>query len=244
MIRQIDAKSSLPEFVDDILLGYLTGMYEAYGIFQGFLRFYLDDYGALIAVMDGVATVRCGASSYEEIACFLGTLPELRAVRTDRWFAEYLCSIWKQAPEFRPVMRCDLSVQPVGETRSASPREVYPLLASVFPDFPPVEEWYLDVSYRMRHGFCRNCAIWEGDTPAASAMTVAEWQSGAVIGAVATAEEHRRKGYASVCVTALTEQLQREGKQVFICPKNAGAQRIYESIGFTVCGEMAWIERK
>ena len=75
----------------------------------------------------------------------------------------------------------------------------------------------------------------------ASAMTVAEWQGGAVIGAVATDPKHRGNGYASRCVTALTRQLQQQNKQVYICPKNEYAKRLYERLGFTECDEIAWI---
>ena len=79
--------------------------------------------------------------------------------------------------------------------------------------------------------------------PVSSAMTVAEWANGAVIGAVATDSSHRRRGYASACVSALTQQLSSENKTVYICPKNAAAQRLYEQLGFTVVGSLATTER-
>ncbi|MBR2338465.1 MAG: GNAT family N-acetyltransferase, partial [Clostridia bacterium] len=229
MIRQLDNEEHLMCLPDDILSGYIKGLYGAYGADQGFLRFYGDEHGGMIAVMDGTATVCCSESSYEETAWFLNAQPDIRTVRTDRSFAQ---TIHGQALEIRSVMRCQPLPLSTVDAVSVSPRDLYPFLAGVFPDFPPFEEWYLDVSYRTRHGFCRNCAIVTGGAVAASAMTVAEWETGAVIGAVATAAEHRRKGYASACVTALIQQLQAEGKQVLICPKNSAAQRLYESIGF------------
>jgi GNAT superfamily N-acetyltransferase len=141
-------------------------------------------------------------------------------------------------------MRCEKVVCSVETIVPLSPRKLYPFLANIFPEMPPFDDWYVDVCYRVRHGFCHISAIeWE-DMPISSAMTVAEWKDGAVIGAVATAAEHRRKGYAARCVAALTSQLQQAGKTVYICPKNAAAQKVYEQLGFVVCGKTAMIERK
>ncbi len=229
-------------FEGDILSGYLRGAYEAYGAEQAFLRFYRDEHGAVLSVMDGVATVRCGEGSREEIAVFLELLPEVSAVRTDAAMAKFLSDRWGSSYEVRPVMRCRVPLTATVETVSASPREVYPLLSRIFADFPPFEPWYLDTAYRIRHDCCRIQAV-KNEEVVASAMTVAQWETGAVIGAVATAPEQRGKGYASACVSALAAQLQREEKCVFICPKNEAAQRLYERLGFAAEGTLCWIKR-
>lgn len=228
-------------FEGDILSGYLAGYGEAYGTDQPFLQFYSDENGSQLAIMDGVAIVRCGENAYEEIAAFLSLQPQVRYIRTDCQMAAFLKREWGTAYEVRPVMRCTVSLESGGDTVPLSPREIYPLLSRIFADFPSFEPWYLDVSYRERHGFCRNRAVVKDGAAVASAMTVAEWQGGAVIGAVATDPNHRGNGYASRCVTALTRQLQQQNKQVYICPKNEYAKRLYERLGFTVCDEIAWI---
>lgn len=226
----------------DILSGYLAGLCEAYGTAQPFLQFFKDENGGQLAIMDGVATVRCAQNSYEEIAAFLSLQSQVRQIRTDCETAAFLKNKWGVSYEVRPVMQCAMPIEKTGDTVLLSPREIYPLLSCVFAEFPPFEPWYLDVSYRMRHGFCRNQAVVKDSVAVASAMTVSEWNGGAVIGAVATDPKHRGQGYAAACVTSLTAALQQENKQVFICPKNEYARRLYEWLGFTVCDQMAWIE--
>ena len=98
-----------------------------------------------------------------------------------------------------------------------------------------------DAAY-SRHGFFRYAVVRDGDV-VSSAMTTAEWTGGALIGGVATAPTHRRRGLAGTCVHALVGALKREGRQVYICPKKEGAMRLYTELGFSVCGEIAQVER-
>ncbi len=150
------------------------------------------------------------------------------------------------------------------------PRELYPLLRACFGDaLPPFESWYVDVSHRFRHGWCRTAGIRTGGALAACAMTTAEcgpepaaaenfpgnrgtsceginpYNGGAaLLGAVATQPEYRGRGYASRCLSALTAALQAEGRHVLLSPKNEYAQALYERLGFMVCGEWGEIHRK
>lgn len=243
MIRRMETAQPLASLPDNALAGYLKGLGEAYGVSRDFLRFYEDERGSVLALMDGTATVRCLADSFEEAALFLQAQPEITFLRTERAFAEFWQKNGGKSAVFRSVMVCDQVISRDVTTEELSPRDLYPLLSDVFHPFPPFEEWYLDVSYRTRHGFCRNRAVTVEGRAVASAMTVTEWQGGAVIGAVATDAAHRRKGYASACVSSLAAQLQAEGKRVFICPKTESAKNLYESLGFSVCGELALIER-
>ena len=74
-------------------------------------------------------------------------------------------------------------------------------------------------------------------------MSVAEWNNGALLGAVATSPEYRRKGYAGQCVSALAGTLQAKGKTVWICPYNERARQLYLSLGFEDQGQVTMIER-
>ena len=66
---------------------------------------------------------------------------------------------------------------------------------------------------------------------------------GAVIGAVATLPDYRGRGYASACVSTLAASLQKEGRRIYLSPKNAGAQRLYAGLGFVPCGEWGTLQR-
>lgn len=238
MIKQIECINP----TDSILGGYVQGYANAYGTEQSFLQFYADENGGQLALMDGVATVDWHDET-EELVWFLSARADVHTVRCAPFLAMRLSSCGWEAV-YRPVMRCDTLVSVTQETAMPSIRELYPLLASVFAEMPPFDNWYVDVSHRVRHGCCHICAVESCGAVLASAMTVSEWGNGAVIGAVATHPEHRRRGYAARCVSELTALLQAEGKTVYICPKNEAAKRLYERLGFAQVDEIALLERK
>lgn len=229
---------------DTVLSGYLNGYYGAYGAEQSFLQFYGDEHGNQLAVMDGTATVCWKEINREELLLFLFSQPNVRTVRTDAKTGVALAEFWGTEAVIRPVMKCEIAACAEGVTDSPSPRILYPFLVNIFPEMPSFEPWYLDVSHRLRHGFCHICAAKSGEEVISSAMTVAEWTNGAMIGAVATHEGHRSKGLAARCVTNLTAELQAAGKTVYISPKTEKAKRLYERLRFSVCDELAIVERK
>ncbi len=237
MIKQIDRINH----VDSLLGGYLSGYLKAYGTEQSFLKFYTDENGGQLALMDGTATIVWHEET-EELRWFLSAQADIHTIRCSVSLAKRLTfDGWEMT--VLPVMRCETALAEVQKTVMPSIRALHPFLASVFAEMPPFDEWYVDVSHRVRHDCCRICAVENEGTVVASAMTVAEWDTGAVIGAVATHPDHRRQGYAAQCVSDLTAKLQTTGKTVYICPKNEGAQRLYERLGFVCCDETALLER-
>jgi len=70
----------------------------------------------------------------------------------------------------------------------------------------------------------------------ASASSVAEYGSGAMITAVATHSFYRGKGYATACMKALCRVLLKEGKQPSLFFDNPRAGHIYQSLGFKQAG--------
>lgn len=232
----------LPPLAGDTLPLYrIRALWECYGA-APFLRFYAGDNGSAVAVLDGQAIVYATEAEREELSLFVSMQPDITSLLADEDTAEMAAAQWGTAVKTVPVMRCEVSHQ-AEQLARLSPRELYAFLEPNFPGLPPFEGWYLDVCYRERHGFCRNVAVCEDGVPVSAAMTTAEWSGGALIGGVATAPEYRRRGLAGRCVGALTAALQQEERQVYICPKNEGAQRVYTALGFTVCGSVALTER-
>ena len=236
MIFRID---TLPSYNGTCLSGYVTSYGEMYGMNQPFLQFYGDENGNILSIMDGTVTVCWDECNLEELSLFLQA-QSWHTLRTTAKAASYLSDKWGNRVMLQPVMRY-IGAQKHFVECDASPRELYPFLASVFDAMPPFDVWYTDICYRIRHGFCRICAVKKEKQVVSSAMTVAEWENGAVLGAVATDKNHRRQGYASRCVMALVAQLQKS--DIFICPKTQAAARLYEQLGFVVCDEIGKIER-
>ncbi len=235
MIRLTDTPVIRGESEAAVKIG---GLYRAYGGHSRFLRFYQGDGGSAISLMDGQAVLLAGDDA-EEAGLFLQMQPEVRGVRTDGETARMLSLLWPGDYRFGEVMTLSGPILPLlQETVPLTPCDIHPVLLAGFgADAPPFDSFYVDVSHRMRHGCCRAAGVMADDTVAATAMTTAETETAAVIGAVATLPAYRGRGYASACVTALAAALKREGKRVLLSPKNEAAGRLYRQLGFTPCGE-------
>ena len=236
MISLIDYELPIGIIGDEPVSGRLLSWWEAYRD-TTISRFYQTEHGGVIAVLDTQAVACVPAEDSEEVAAFFNLQPDIRMVYT----TNPACCDGKV--KYVPVMIAP-KVTEMETLTTVSLRELYPFLHPFFDDLPPFEAWYLDVSYRTRHDLCRHAAITDNGVIASSAMTVAEWQNGALLGGVATAPDYRRRGYAGRCVLSLTAALQNRGKTVWICPYNLSAQRLYESLGFRLHGTVTVIERK
>lgn len=229
---------NLPAFVTDstVLSGRLKAWWNAYRS-TPIAHFYRTEHDGAIAILDTTAIVQVPEIDRDEVFAFLALQSHIKAIYTNQpqiAVGKVKC--------FTPMRLCrQLPERPLNSTNLEA---LYAFLKPYFADLPPFESWYLDISYRTRHGQCRHTVIEEEGTIASSAMTIAEWDDGALLGAVATAPHHRRKGYAGQCVSALAGALQAQGKAVWICPYNEPARRLYLALGFVDEGQMALIERK
>ena len=240
MIRQADDTelSVLPPVTEAAVR--IRSLWEFYGAGRPFCRFWRWGENGRISLMEGTAVLYTGGETgEEELAAFLTMSPDIERVRTDGATARRLAERIGCTAETGAVM--SPSGPPVESPVTCvdlPPRDLYPLLVSCFASgIPPFDVWYADVSHRQRHGLCRIAAVLEDGVPVAGAMTVAECGGGALIGAVATRRESRGRGYASACVSRLTRALMKEGRQVYLSPKNETARRIYSRLGFIETGE-------
>ena len=97
---------------------------------------------------------------------------------------------------------------------------------------PNFEDFYVDVNHKLRHKAMRMYGISEDNTLVAVAMTVAESENGAVLGAVSCDSEYRKHGYGSSIVKYISNRLIEENKAVFLHrAKNANVS-FYNNLGF------------
>ncbi len=111
--------------------------------------------------------------------------------------------------------------------------EVYRLLESCKSDkfeVPGCEDFILDMSHKIRHNTALCVGIREGEKLIATAMTVAQSKTCAIIGAVATDKNYRHSGYGSQCVNALCHLL--NGRKIFIMRDESENECFYKSMGF------------
>ncbi len=236
MISLIERELPCGIMGEEPVSGRLLSWWEAYHD-TTIARFYQTQNGGCIAILDTQAIVCIPKEDRKEVAAFFDLQPDVHAVYT----TEPACCSGKIKHFTAMIAPKITEAETLG---TVSLRDLYPFLHPFFDDLPPFEAWYLDVSYRTRHGLCRHAAITDNGRIASSAMTVAEWKNGALLGGVATAPAYRRRGYAGRCVLSLTAALQARGKTVWICPYNLTARRLYESLGFREHATVTVIERK
>ena len=241
LFNESDMKSLVPHSEAAVRI---LGRLSAYGIDCGFSPCWTlvreGAAAAFLSIMDGNGVVAGDVD--EELLTFIGMKPELCAIRTSRKNGELIEKLGWSAV-YGVVMTLGDAVEvPELIPDALLPREIYPVLESCFGDLG-FDGWYVDVSHRIRHGCCRIAGIKEGDTVACCAMTVSECDGAALIGAVGTLPQSRGRGYASSVVLHLAREFDGEGKRVLLSPKNEGARRLYEKIGFVECGEWAELRR-
>lgn len=245
MIRLATAGELAALAVADEAAVRIGGMFRAYGAETAFLRFYAGEEGVFAAVMDGTATVTVpdpAGEGAEELSLFLAAQPDIVRVRGAAGMAARLTGF--STHKSGTVLEAAAGIRPAGETRPLTPRQLYAVIAAAFGRAAPAfEGWYVDVSHRMRHGCCRSAGVTADGEPVACALTVAETDTAAVIGGVATLPAYRQKGYAKACVTALTAALQAERKRVLIAPQDEKLQALYAGWGFVPAGIWSEWER-
>lgn len=119
-------------------------------------------------------------------------------------------------------------------------KSAYDLIVSCADDDfkpPSYENFYVDINHKLRHNTMRIYGILDNENLAAVAMTVAESDDCAVLGAVACSPEYRRCGYGSSVVKYISNRLINENKAVFLHrAKNANVS-FYNNLGFTETGK-------
>lgn len=106
---------------------------------------------------------------------------------------------------------------------------------------PPVfEDFYVDVNHKLRHDAMRMVGLAEGRRLVSVAMTVAESDEAAVLGALACDPAYRKKGYGSTLIKTLCNSVIGEGKAVYLHRAQNANEAFYRKLGFTEYG--SWNE--
>lgn len=235
--------ATLPAISEETEAGVrLAAQRNAYGLDQPFFLVYKGEDGSVLSLLDGAATLLAGEDPAEAL-CFLAMSPAVTSLRTDKETAMRFAAERGLTARAGAVLKAPLCISPTGEAVSVSPRDYYPLASRVFGEaLPPFDVWYADVTHRLRRECCHLVGVFEPAGLVSGGMTVAETEKSWLLGAICTDSAYRRRGYAAACVTALTSAGQAQGRAVYIAAKNPGAQKLYEDLGFTLCGEWGQVD--
>ena len=214
----------------DINACRISCLLESYGTRYDFAKFWLqyDDSGKPVSAAakyySDITVFTTENSDADELREFIGITGSNKfAVNNDSVIMRLVCreeisTVLKGGAEF--VYTPDLN-------------NVYRLLElcreSGF-DVPQYEDFILDMSHKLRHGTSKCIAVEYKGEYAACAMTVAQSEICAVIGAVAVKKEYRRLGFGSVCVSELCRML--GNREIFIVRLKDRNKEFYEQLGF------------
>ncbi len=116
--------------------------------------------------------------------------------------------------------------------------ECYAILKESFENFGSFDQWYVDISHRIRHGVS-GLYLWNSTT-----VTKCFDIDGFVfVSGIATAERNRGKGCARRVLRCLAEKFEKERKNLYLFALEH-RRTFYESIGFVPVGGDILYERK
>lgn len=241
MIRQATA-SDFPIAVSDECAIRIDSLMLAYGADAPFVRFYTDDYGGMMSLMDASAVLYC-CENAEEWAFFITMNPEILHVHCSAAFGRLLASVGGWQGREGVVLKYGGNTDVVADCVCEAPYlpNVHALLRACFDEMAPLNAWYPDVSHRLRHDCCKIAVVLDGETVVSTAMTVAETDTSALLGQVATHHEYRGRGYAKTCINSLISRC--KGKSLYILPMTEYARSLYSKMGFYPDGDWAELQR-
>lgn len=178
-----------------------------------------------------------GKTDLDEISTFLRISGASGVIANGAYTLDWTGSVTQGA-----VLKCHTAIEDAEDVKVMTPdiRAAYDLIVSCEGEgfrAPEFDSFYVDVNHKLRHHAMRLCGIEDGGRLAALAMTVAESDTAAVLGAVACAPEFRRKHYGSVIVRHITNILVAENKRVYLHRAQNANVRFYQKLGFTECGQ-------
>lgn len=241
MIRQATEKDFATLAADECALR-IHSLKRAYGLEVPFIRYYADDYGGLLSVMDGTGVLYC-CENIDEWLVFITMNPEIirlhssadvgrQLIENGGWQGrEGVVLEYRGNRDFSPPTVCETPYLP----------HVHALLCECFDDMSPLNAWYPDISHRIRHNCAKIAAIMDGKRVVSTATTVAETDISALLGQVATHSDYRGRGYAKTCINSLISRC--KDKTLYILPMTEIARSLYEKMGFLPVGEWAELQR-
>lgn len=215
---------------------------QAYGLDVPFIRYYSDEFGGLLSIMDGVGVLYC-AENVDEWLIFIAMNPEIIRLHCSAAVGRQLVESGEWQGREGAILRYDgtRTFPPSAVCENPHLPSVYALLCECFDEMPPLNAWYPDVSHRIRHDCAKIATILDGEKAVSTAMTVAEIESAAIIGQVATHRDYRGHGYAKTCINSLISRC--KDKTLYILPMTEIARSLYDKMGFISAGTWAELQR-
>ena len=97
---------------------------------------------------------------------------------------------------------------------------------------PPYLSFLSDVTHRRNLGKCEIIGVRVDGVLASSVMTVSETEDAAILGAVATHSDFRKRGLSRELVRTLASRIIKQGRSAYVFSASDVNTRFYENSGF------------
>lgn len=222
----------------------ITALFRTYGADYDFALFWVQDTDgvptAAISRIDGNMTLCTnGNADFEELLHFINAVG----------FQSLTCSYEDMEKlGFEPT-DSSFTVKFTGKTeernintvKDCDKRKIYNLLCDCGFELGDYGAFLSDVCSRLNKGTASMIAAEEDGSLRACAFALFEGEKSVLLGAVATSQEARGRGYASAIVNKIANE--KSDKDVFLFCRNVGLEAFYSKIGFETVGKWAIIRR-
>ena len=242
MIRQADQNSLCSFSTNDPFYTRILSLYESYGGGYDFVGYWVQEtegktVSAISRFEDKFSLYLTEDSDLEEVAAFL-RFQGAGAVMTD---SRYVLDLESEQVINGQVLRyAGEYYNSESELYTPEIKSLYALLQSCESDIFRVPEYMSflsDVTHRRNLGKCAIMAVDVGGALASAVMTVSETESAAILGAVATHPDFRRRGLSRELVKTLASQITSQGRAAYVFSASVANTRFYQNSGFEICAD-------
>lgn len=239
MISLVSDGKCLDNLPADPFCARITALFDTYGSGYSFAMFWIqDEERAAISRIDGAVTVYADENAdYEELSEFLKAVGYSDII-CDEAVAERL-GLEKYDSSYIVKYSTCRDADENGILTDYEKKEIYSLLCACGFSMGSYNAFLADFCSRLNKNTALLSAIEDEDGLCASASALFCGRKSTLLGAVATKESKRGKGYAERLVRFLAIKSRGE---VFLFCRNDGLAEFYKKCGFDICGRWAAIK--
>lgn len=240
MIIEADREKLTALHTTDPFYTRILSLYESYGGGYDFVGYWVQETeGKTVSTVsrfeDKFSLYLTEDSDLEEVAAFL-RFQGAGAVMTDSRYALDLTS--GQVISGQVLRYAGEQYNSELEIYSPEIKPLYALLKSCESEIFRVPEYMSflsDVTHRHNLNKCTIMATDIDDALASAVMTVSETESAAILGAVATHPDFRRRGLSRELVRTLASRITSQGRAAYVFSASEANTRFYQNSGFEIC---------
>ncbi len=235
MIKLVSSGEIFDNLPADPFCARITALFDTYGATDFALFWVQDECRAAVSRIDGAVTVFAGENAdFEELSEFLKVIGYSDIVCSGAVAEKLNFSI--NDSSFIVKYTDDRPIDASGILTDYDKKEVYSLLCSCGFSMGDYGAFLADFCSRLNKNTAFLSAIADDDGLCASASALFCGRKSVLLGAVATKESKRGRGYAERLVRYLTEMSRGE---VFLFCRNDALADFYRKCGFEICGRWA-----